>query len=49
MLGEHLLNVTQTLDHMVLINDLMSVLDCISGPLTRGDRVVSCIGASDLP
>ena len=49
MLVEHLLNVTQALDHMVLINDLMSVLDCVSGPLTRGDRVVSYTGVGDLP
>ena len=48
MLVEHLLNVTPVLDHMALINDLMLVLDCVSGPLTRGDRVVSCTGASDL-
>ena len=49
MLVEHLLNVTLALDHIALINDLMLVLDYVSCPLTRGDRVVSCIGASDLP
>ena len=46
---EHRLNVTPAVDHMALINDPVLVLDFVSGPLTRGDRVVSYTGVGDLP
>ena len=50
MLNEHQLNVTHGIDHMALmINDLLLVLDCVSGSLIGRDRVVLHTGGRDLP
>ena len=48
MLEEHPVNVTLATYHMALgINDLLLVLNYVSGPFTRSDSVVLCTGVGD--
>ena len=48
--GRTSLNITLVIDHMVSrINDLLLPLDCVSGPLTEGKKVILCTSVRDLP